>query len=237
MKKRILIIAILFAFGLAQATAQFWERRFVSDIYVLDEYIKRHDKGINYRDTDNYVGTPYNNPSYLPGNVYKGKELLASNVGLRYNAVANEIEIKESVDSSEDDAKVLTKSPDIYVKILNDIYVFVPYQGGIEGGGYFLVMFEGNKYDLFKKLKKEFIPEKKATTSITRDIPPKFVDKSVYYIVTKDGKFYELPSSRKKKLKVFSNNINLIKEYVNKNRLDLNKEQDLLKVIKYYDGV
>ena len=59
--------------------------------------------------------------------------------------MADEIEIKESLDSSDDDARVLTKSPDIFVKIEEDIFIFAPYKGGIEEGGYFQVMFEGQK--------------------------------------------------------------------------------------------
>lgn len=242
MKKRTLIFAFLFACGLFQAAAQEFSspsgaRQFTNDLYQLDEYIKRQSGEIDFSKTDSYTGTPYNHPSYLPGNVYKGKELLATNVALRYNAIADEMEIKESLSSSNEDAKVLTKSPDIFVKISNDIFVFVPYQGGIEGGGYFQVLYEGQKYDLFKKVKKHFTAAKKASTSITRDIPAKFADDPVYYIVTKTGKFYELPSNRKKKLKVFSDNMSLVKEYVDKNRLDLNDEKDLLRVIKYYDGV
>lgn len=242
MKKRTLIFAILLAAGLFQATAQEFSspsgaRQFTNDLYQLDEYIKRQSGEIDFADTASYTGTPYNNPSYLPGNVYNGKKLLATNVALRYNAIADEIEIKESLASSDDDAKVLTKSPEIFVKIVNDIFVFVPYQGGIEGGGYFQVLIEGKKYDLFKKLKKNFTPAKKANTSITRDIPAKFLDTPVYYIVTKEGKFYELPSNRKKKLKVFSDNMGLVKDYVDDNRLDLNDEQDLIRVIRYYDSI
>ncbi len=242
MKKRTLIIAFLIAGGLYEAAAQGFAnptstRQFTNDLYQLDEYIKRQSGEIDFTDTDSYTGTPYNNPAYLPGNVYKGKELLATNVALRYNAIADEMEIKESLVSDDEDAKVLTKAPDIYVKIVNDIYVFVPYQGGIEGGGYFQVLFEGQKYDLFKKMKKDFTPAKKATTSITRDIPAKFKDDPIYYIVTKSGKFYELPSNKKKKLKVFSDNMDLVKDYVNDNGLDLNDENDLLRVIRYYDGV
>ena len=88
---------------------------------------------------------------------------------------------------------------------------------------------------LFKKPKKRFTPEKIATTSITRDLPANFIDKPVYYIVDKSGKYYELPSSRSKKLKVFGTNKDVIKRYVAEKGLDLNKEGDLLRVIKYYD--
>ncbi len=244
MKKKILLLTLLLAGGLFQAAAQNFGgdpsqlRAFTNSLHQLDEFIERQNMGIDFAETDTYTGTPYNHPSYLPGNVYKGKELLATNVALRYNAIADEMEVKESLETPDKEAKVLTKSPDIYVKIGGkDIFVFVPYDGGIENGGYFQVLTEGNKYDLFKKVKKDFTPAKKATTSITRDIPAKFADKPVYYIVTKDGKFYELPSSRKKKLKVFSDNEKLVKNYVNSNNLDLNNEKDLIRVIKYYDGV
>ena len=242
MKKKMLIVMALCLFGMTYIQAQVFDtpygtRQFTNDLYQLDEYIQRGSRGIDFKDTDSYTGTPYNNPSYLPGNVYNGDELLASNVALRYNAIADEMEIKESLTTTDTEAKVLTKSPDIFVKIGGDIFVFVPYQGGIENGGYFQVLFEGQKYDLFKKLVKEFTPLKKASTSITRDIPPKFTDKPVYYIVTKSGKFYELPSSRKKKLKVFAENEGMMKSYVNDNDLDLNKERDLIKAIRYYNGV
>lgn len=238
MKKVFILSLVLALFSQVTAIAQeFNGRLFMSDVFRIEEHIKRQNFGIDFKDTDSYKGTPYNHPSFLNGNIYKGSELLATNVAIRYNAMADEIEVKESLASSDDDAKVLTKDPDIYVKIVNDIFVFVAYQGGIEGGGYFKVMQEGNKYDLFKKLAKEFVPEKEASSSITTAVPAKFVDKPIYYIVTKDGKFYELPKSRSKKLKVFGPNKDLIKKYVSSNGLDLNDEKDLQKVIKYYDTI
>jgi len=244
MKKKITILALLLSCSIFQVTSQNFGgdptqlRAFTNSLHQVDEFIKRQNMGIDLEDTDSYTGTPYNHPSYLPGNVYKGKELLATNVALRYNALADEMEVKESLDASNKDAKALTKTPDIYVKIGNkDIFVFVPYDGGIEGGGYFQVLLEGNKVDLFKKVKKEFTPAKPANTSITRDIPAKFADKPVYYIVNKEGKFFELPSSKKKKLKVFAENEKMMKNYVNSNNLDLNDEKDLIRAIRYYDGV
>lgn len=243
MKNKPFLFSICFFLGIISIKAQVFDtpygtRKFTNNLYQLDEYIKRNDKGVDFEDTESYTGSPYNHPAYLPGNVYKDGELLATGVGLRYNAVADEIEIKESITSANEGAKLLTKSPDIYVKINNtDIFVFAPYQGGIEGGGYFQVLYEGNKYDLYKKHVKDFKPGKKATTSITRDVPPKFTDSPVYYIVTRDGKFYELPSSRSKKLKVFGKNQEKMKEYVTANKLDLNIEQDLLDTIKYYNSI
>lgn len=229
------ICFVLFFCGSVTAQSNYDTNFFTSSLFQVDEFIKRQDKFVDYEDKKSYTGTPYNNDSFLLGNVYQNKELLATNVALRYNAVADEMEIKESLTSSDDDARVLTKSPEIFVKILQDIYIFAPYKGGVEGGGYFHVLHEGNKIDLYKKLKKDFTPEKKATTSITRDVPAKFSDDITYYLASKDGKFFELPKSRGKKLKVFGKNKNDIKKYAQDKRLDINQEKDLLKIVKYYD--
>ncbi|HIB47740.1 MAG TPA: hypothetical protein EYN07_06115 [Flavobacteriaceae bacterium] len=211
------------------------DNQFASDLYMVDEFIKRQDKFVDYMDTASYTGTPYNNESFLLGNVYNGKELLANDVALRYNAVADEIEIKESLTSPDEDARLLTKSPEIYVKIMGDIYIFAPYKGGVEGGGYFQVLYEGNKIDLYKKLEKDFTPEKISNNSITRDVKASFSDEITYYLADKDGKFYELPKSRNKKLKVFGKKKDEIKAYVRENGLDLNTEKDLLRTTKHYD--
>jgi hypothetical protein len=53
--------------------------------------------------------------------------------------------------------------------------------------------------------------------------------------VDKNGKYFELPSSRSKKLKVFGSNRDAIKKYVGENDLDLNEERDLIRVIRHYD--
>lgn len=210
-------------------------RAFASDLFILDEYIKRQNKDVNFKDTKSYKGTPYNHPNFLSGNIYKEGSLLAENIAIRYNAIADEMEVKETIASPEEDARVLTKSPDIYVKILKDIYVFVPYQGGIEEGGYFEVLQEGKTVAVYKKHIKDFTPSKKATSSLTKEVPANFKDKPIYYLVTKEGKFYQMPKSRSKKLKVFKEKQKDVKKYVKEKNLDLNKEEDLLKAVRFFD--
>ncbi|RDK88140.1 hypothetical protein [Marinirhabdus gelatinilytica] len=237
MNKTILFF-LLIIFCIAPVVAQEPNsRRFVNSVYLLDEFIKRQDKFVDYLDTSSYDGTPYFKPNYSLGNVYEGQKLIANNVAMRYNVVADEIEIKESLTTPIEEAKPLTKSPDIFVKIGKDIFVFAPYKGGIEGGGYFQVLYEGKRIDVFKKIQKKFTPSKPARTSITRPIKAKFTDKATYYLVSENGKFYELPSSRNKKLKVFGNNEEVIAQYVKKHNLDLNIEEDLIKTIQYFNSV
>lgn len=212
-------------------------RQITNTALSLDQYIKRFDNGVDFNDVKSYKGTPYNSPIFLPGNIYEKTALLATEVALRYNAVADEMEVKESIATPDEEAKVLTKSIDIFVKINGEIFIFAPYQGGIEKGGYFQVLFEGSQYSFYKKLIKKFIPAKKASTSITTDTPAMFQDKPVYYIVTKAGRFYEFPSSKNKKIKVFGDQKDAIKNYVKENDLDLNHEKDLKKTVIYFDSL
>ncbi len=234
MKKILLLLIVVLS--ITQVTySQFSSKRFTSDLFILDEYIKRQNKDINFKDTKTYTGTPYNNPSFLLGSIYKEGKLLAENVALRYNAIADEMEVKENLTSNDDDAKVLTKSQDIFVKIGLDIFVFVPYQGGIEEGGYFEVIYEGTQIDFYKKHIKDFDEAKKATSTITRDVPAKFTDDPEFYLVTKTGKFYQFPKSRGKKLKVFGDKEKEMKKWVKSNNIDVNSEKDLLRAVKYFE--
>jgi hypothetical protein len=234
--KKIFTIVILCFLAFSSLTAQsFNSALFVSDVLLLDTYIKRQNKDVNFKDTKSYKGTPYNHPNFLYGNIYKEGTLLAEKVAIRYNAIADEMEVKVGIDTDDEDARVLTKSQDVYVKIIDDIYVFVPYQGGVENGGYFKVTFEGNQIALYKKHVKDFNPEKKATSSITRAVPAVFKDKPVFYLVTKEGKFYQMPKSKRKKIKVFGEKQKEMKDFTKQNDLDLNNEEDLLRAVKYYD--
>ncbi|MCF6308538.1 MAG: hypothetical protein L3J09_11370 [Flavobacteriaceae bacterium] len=237
-KLTILLVAVLIVDSpKINAQNYYMARQITNTALSLDQFITRFDNGVDLNDVKSYKGTPYNTPNYLIGNIYENSTLLANDVALRYNAVSDEIEVKESITTPDEEAKVLTKSIDIYVKINGDIFIFAPYQGGVEGGGYFQVLFEGTQYSFYKKIIKKFTPAKKASTSITTDTPAMFQDKPVYYIVTKKGRYYEFPSSKSKKIKVFGEQKDAIKKYVKEKGLDLNKEKDLKKAVIYFDKI
>lgn len=184
----------------------------------------------------NFSGSAYENKEFARGYVFKSGKTLASNIALRYNAKRDEIEVKSSLSSSNESARVLVKHDDIYIKILNKVFVYSPVREGIEKAGYFMVIHEGTNYSLYKKLTKKFIEGREAVNSITRDTPPAFRNKEVYYLVNKlDGSFTVFPKSKKGKLKVFSENKKEIKNFVKSNRLNVNKDYDLAKLVKYFD--
>ncbi len=176
----------------------------------------------------------YANPTFLQGNIYQGDKLLKSDVFMRYNAYADEIEIKKS--PTDDSYGALIKSPDIFVKIVNDLYVFVPYEGSNEKGGYFNVLSDGKTYDLYKKTTAVFKEPVKAETSYARDIPPSFPKTVTYYLV-QNGTFLEMPSGKSKILKMMDKKKKEVKDFISKNNLDIDKEGDLIKVVSYFDSL
>jgi len=204
---------------------------------VFLEHVDRiGSNNLEYLDEE-YDGTPYGNPIFLLGKIYEKNKLIASNYALRYNAFADEIEVKETLYAEDSEIKALTKTPDLYVKIMNNMYVYVVRNEVIEYPGYFLVLHVGNNCNLYKKIVKKYYPAKKAKTSFEQDVPANFIDRSVYYLVTTDGKFKEFGSSKSKKLSVFNDKESEIKKYINKANLDINNEDDLLKIVKYYDTI
>ena len=149
---------------------------------------------------------------------------------MRYNAIADEIEFKESLNIDDKEAKALVKSKEIYAKIMKDIFVFIPSEG------YYLVVFDGDNFSLLKKITKKYFPAKKAKNNYETSTLAEFEDRFSYSIYTRNGEMMEFPKSKSKKLKVFGNSEKLIKDYIKKYHLDLNKEKDLKKVIIYLDG-
>jgi len=99
-----------------------------------------------------------------------------------------------------------------------------------------MVLQEGDNYALYKKIERKFIEGRESVNSITRDTPPAFKNVEIYYLVNKaTGSFNKFPKSRKGKLKVFTHNTKEVKNFVNVNKLNVNKEYALAKLVKFYD--
>ena len=196
-----------------------------------------NNMAFNVEDTNSYLGTPYGNPSFLPGDIYNNNLIHAKDVYLRYNAIADEIEVKESLTTPIEQARSIPKTNNVFATINKDKYIYIPYPKNIDQHGYFQVLFEGDNYNLLKKHLKKFYPEVKATTTLTKDTPASFTDRSILYIVTKDGEFFKVPKSNNSIIKLFENNKNIVKKYIKTNNLKLKNEKDLEKLIIYVDSL
>ncbi len=230
-KKKFIILTLLL---LVTVTFYAQNRKLQRQTELFIETMDRNYVAPDFVET--YDGTPYNSTTFLLGNVYINKELTKSDVAMRYNIYADEIEIKESLQSEDKDITALLKSQDISLTILNDTFVYVSKGRGLEKGGYFQVITTGKNYNLYKKLGKKYYEASKAKTSFERDVPAKFEDRITYYVNFSNGGMVLLPDSKKKIYKAFGDSENEVKEYCKEKKLDITKEKDLKRVIIYLDN-
>ena len=187
--KKTLYNTIIFLFiGYSFAIAQNINSQRQTELFARNAY--KYDTSTIYdpANPENYKGTPYHSDNFLTGNVYIENELILSNVALRYNAIADEIEFKESLNSNDKEVKALVKSKEIYAKIMKDIFVFIPSEG------YYLVVFDGDNFSLLKKVTKKYFPAKKAKNNYETSTLAEFEDRFSYSIYTKNGEMVEFLS-------------------------------------------
>ena len=199
----------------------------------IDSYISQRSVEV-YLEAD-FTGTPYKDKMFKNGTILKNGVPLAKNIGLRYNASKDLFEVKKSSVLKDDQAKVLKSSSDLFIIIDNENYVFLAPNENNSTQGYFLIDYKSDKTSLFKKIKKEYIPEQKAYTSLASNIAANYKEKLSLYLYTNDGLLIELPGSKSKRLKAFGDKSKDIKLFVKENKINLNKETGLIEVIKYYD--
>jgi hypothetical protein len=202
---------------------------------VIDTYISQKSVTDDHEFT--YVGSPYFNEEFEKGIIYKDDLALANNVGLRYNANRDVFEIKRKITLKNNQAKYLNKTDDISLKIKNDCFVFIPARSDNNVNGYFILMYKGENVSLYKKSQKLFIAGQKAYTSLARNVEPTYKEKEVLYLSDANGKLSELPNSKNGKIKTFNKHNKEVKQYIKEQHLNLNKENNLIKLVKYYDGL
>jgi hypothetical protein len=237
MKKIVFTLVLLSTLSIFTIDAQITTMADQRNVMFFLENVERNGSNNLVYLPDEYVGSPYNNPIFLLGNIYEQNKVVATNYALRYNAIADEIEVKENLYVEDSEIMALAKTPDIYVKIMADMFVFRDAVEASHGAGYFQVLHVGNTYNLYKKNVKKYYPAKKAQNSFEKDVLATYVDRPIYYLVSQDGNFQEFGSSKNKRLKLFQNKQPEIKKLVKSGKLDLTKEKDLVRVVKYYDAI
>lgn len=180
-------------------------------------------------------GSPYANDEFMEGSIFQGDELLQKNVLLRYNIFSDEIEIKTS--KNESNYNALVKRSGMLIKIFNDVYTLIPFEGSDEKGQYFKVLTTGEHLSLYKKSTVTFNQRTFAKTSYDRDRPANFSRSDSYFLATKTGNFVEMPDSKSKVLKLMKNKEAEIKVYIKSNRINLKDEVDIMKLVKYYNNL
>lgn len=187
--------------------------------------------------TQDFKGSPFANETFVSGALLSNNGVLISNIFLRYNAYQDEFQVKKLMNAAETNLEAIRKTQDVYIKIANDIYSYKIPDATQGIGGYYQILLEGNTFDLFKKNSKKYIEGADSVNKMTGNHAARIVDESFYYLVNSEGKFMELPSSKSKKIDAIGGeNKNNLKKFIKTNKLNIKKEEDLIKIISHING-
>jgi len=185
----------------------------------------------------NTMGSIYANKEFQIGSVYKNGKMVASNVALRYNVQAEEIELKANTSTLATVANVIQADQNISVSILNDEFVYLVSPDKNQKAGYFMVIAEGSKLTIYKKIIKDFVEGKESANSYSRDVPDTFKEKEQLYIVSSTGGLTKLPKGKAKREKLFAPMVNQMSTYIENNNLNLRREKDFNQALAYFNAL
>lgn len=183
---------------------------------------------------ENTTGTPFLKEDFETGSILNENSVLVSNVFLRYNAFHDEFQVKQNLNESDDKIQAVRKSTDLLIKMGDEVYTYLLPTDGI--GGYFNIVVEGEKKNLFRKYTKKFIEGAQSVNMMTGNHPNRLIDSNSFYVVDSKGKVTELPNSKNKKFQAIAGDKrNELKKYAKSSNLNVNKEEDLIKLVEYYN--
>ena len=190
-----------------------------------------------FKGYQNTMGSIYANKEFQSGSVYKNGKMVANNIALRYNVKAEEIELKTNINSSSTVVNVLKTEESIYVRILNDDFVYLVSPDKNQKAGYFMVIQEGERLTIYKKIIKKFVEGKKSGNSYSRDVPDTFKEKEQLYIVSTTGSLTKLPKGKSKREKLFDLKAAEMKAYLESKGLNLRREKDFNRAVAHFNAL
>lgn len=219
MKSFISLFSIVMTFGLAQAQ-QISLREISSNIKFnqqIDEFNNGKDK-IKYADIQ---GIPYYNSKFIDAKVGE----TSGTIPIRYNVFLDTVEVSEKgtvYELPKDEPTpsftfTTTKEKLVFVNT-NDIY-----------SGYFFELNDG-KYRILKKVVAKYIPATPAPNSLIAGTPAQFSLQKPMYFIHFENSFIKIPKNSKELAAEMPHKAKEIKEFIDKNKIKLSKEEDLVKL-------
>jgi len=201
------------------------------------ENLKNKTKGSKIK-TEEISGSPYFEESFKTAQIVYFGEILKENIYIRYNAYSDEMEIaKSESQTSSDDA--LIKNKKITCTLNGYSYKYLAYikENEQPAVGYVKELFKGNKFSLYVREIKEYKEGVKAKSSLERSFPPRFIDKTDYYIALGDGSLKQTKLSKKHIVNTLSSYEQEIKDFINLNKVKLRNSGDLIKLFNFLEEI
>ena len=231
MKKQItLILTCLLIVTAIQVEAQKFYIRDIFDFYN-DINAPGLSKETNVKSYSEIDGSPYLQKDFVPGSLITNEDHKYENIPMKYNGYDDRMEYKHKSGISFFLAK-----PEDFKEILlgGSTFIYEEFKlGRKKVQGYYEVLSDG-KISLLKKYTiayKEAEPQK----PFSDPKPAKFVKKpNTYYIYKGEENIYEI-KNEKECLAILQDQKNKLAKYIKSEKLKIKKEEDLKKLIEYYN--
>jgi hypothetical protein len=178
-------------------------------------------------------GSPYLYRDFTKGEALSIDNTRYVNATFRYNMYTDQIEYEKN-----GDIYVLNNPGDFkYFIIGNNIFCYKLFStsDGLLKKGYFQLLNNGEDATLFKKKNVRFVPPKEAEAYAPAS-PAKFMSASDHYYISFHGKPLVMLNLKKKEfMSVFPEKTNEIEGYIANQKLSIRKEEDLLKLVEFYN--
>lgn len=176
----------------------------------------------------NVQGSPYFNKEWNKGNLYDVKDQILPHASINFNGESGLLEILE-------DEKTIQLNQNLYnrVEIMVDgkKQVFVNRITPVDLT-YYRAVYQSEIMQFLERFESTLKEEEVATYGASKS-RSKFVNKTKHYIF-KDGKMTEVTRNNKKLVDQLKSA--RLKSYIKKNKLNLKKDEDLVKALAYYES-
>ena len=190
----------------------------ISSTKKFDKQVEEFNNGASKIKYSEVKGTPYYYPEFLVAKVADTN----NTAFVRYNSFLDLVEVVE-----KEDVYQLTKdetSPDFTFEKTKEKLVFVKTDDFYSG--YFIEITAG-KYRILKKVMTKFQPETAAPNSMIAGTPALFIPQKPLYFIKTEKDFVKITNA-KDLAKSFPEKG--IDQFISKNKIKLNREEDLIKL-------
>ncbi|MGV8915615.1 MAG: hypothetical protein ACOH1X_09235 [Kaistella sp.] len=220
MKSFLTLTLTLFTITYLSAQANYF-----NEAYRFNKFIDRikspQGEQLKYADIE---GSAYLYKYFISANIENATSLIKA----RYNTYTDTVELL-----NEDDIFELPKSIK-YSRITfpNPTAVLVYMNTMDIPEGYYFELATGT-YSLYKKIKTEYRQGAKAVNSFTPAILPRFINLNPIYYIKTESQFIKVSKNGKDLSSNFPEKTVVINDFVKKNKLKMNQEHDLLRLVQF----
>ena len=231
MNRRYLLLLILFSFFLKTEAQVEYQLSSAFDFYRSHKIASgEYRNTLSEKDID---GSPYLNDEFIKGSIYTISKTQYSDLPLRYNIYNDEIEFE-----TDDNKVAALDAPEIVEKVTFGDFLmeYIPFEYSNKvKKGFFEVLLKG-KASLYSRPEVEFRDAKKPEPYKEAE-PAKFIRKDDRYYL-RFGMEAAIPCVNKKDvIGKFPDHSSDIEAFIKKNKINVKKEDDLKKMVEYYNSL